>query len=365
MKKILLPLLLLLLAWFPVQAVTPPDYATLNSFEELLVSQGVETVEAFNAMTEEEKQKLVQLEFNRRSRKYSPLKYTVIPGPMHIYPTETREDDKALINPTCEYMKVIDMTGTMIKVYVPYFDKVGYFDRFETCGYRGMTIKNWDLVNFIYYSNGVTGFTNGTKIYTFPLQIEWGDEQNLPLDANITATTGAPPDSNSTTENPPAVDPPATDSDATSPTETTSTPPTTDELVEITDSDSARNMNETDVTVRTGKDSESEVAFTLPAGAVVKVLENDGNWCKVEYEGQTGWMRAFYLGLDEKANPELANAHSEGVHLREEKNVTSQCPVVIPPGAKIRLLKHDGDWLKVVYKGMGGYMRTKYSNLEQ
>lgn len=138
------------------------------------------------------------------------------------------------------------------------------------------------------------------------------------------------------------------------------------------------------VWVRSEQSLESTALIVIPTGATVNLLETSGAWCKVEYQGKIGWVRAKYLGFRNDGTAgnaagapgigpgvtdpaagiavggDVKIIHNTPVHMRMAKTLASDCPVVIPVGGGLKLLADEGDWVKVEYDGKIGYVRKKY-----
>ena len=53
---------------------------------------------------------------------------------------------------------------------------------------------------------------------------------------------------------------------------------------------------ENDLNLRAGPGTNYPVVGTMPAGAHVNVRDCNGSWCRVSFQGETGWASASYLG---------------------------------------------------------------------
>lgn len=52
------------------------------------------------------------------------------------------------------------------------------------------------------------------------------------------------------------------------------------------------------VNMRERPDRAAPIVAKVPVGSVVDVLEDKVSWCRIEYEGKTGWMMSNYLEYD-------------------------------------------------------------------
>lgn len=88
-----------------------------------------------------------------------------------------------------------------------------------------------------------------------------------------------------------------------------------------------------DVDVRASADGLSEILFTLPHGAFVTVLGAEGDWLKIEYEGQVGYVyrtSVFTDGAEAPEEPEAEKAQPKAI-------IFSSRSAVMEPGETVTL----------------------------
>lgn len=100
-----------------------------------------------------------------------------------------------------------------------------------------------------------------------------------------------------------------------------------------------------DVEVRASADGLSEIIFTLPHGAYVTVLGMEGDWIKIEYEGQVGYVykaSVFNEGVEE---PEAEKAQPKAT-------IFSSRSAVMEPGETVILTSRleDADGYEIRYQ---------------
>ncbi len=61
--------------------------------------------------------------------------------------------------------------------------------------------------------------------------------------------------------------------------------------------DSKSNMYGGDIFVRSEMKLDSSSPGKISKGGKVKILETNNGWCKIEFNGKTGYVRSFYLGI--------------------------------------------------------------------
>ena len=85
-----------------------------------------------------------------------------------------------------------------------------------------------------------------------------------------------------------------------------------------------------DVDVRASADGLSEILFTLPHGAFVTVLGAEGDWLKIEYEGQVGYVYRTSVFTDGAEAPEAEKAQPKAT-------IFSSRSAVMEPGETVTL----------------------------
>ena len=100
--------------------------------------------------------------------------------------------------------------------------------------------------------------------------------------------------------------------------------------------------------LREDKSTEADVITVIPAGSAVEILEEDDEWDKVRYENLEGYVYRYYLS---KSMYPWTN-----LNLREGDTPLAKTYLIIPKGARVEVLDNLGDWSRVVYNGMLGYV---------
>lgn len=104
---------------------------------------------------------------------------------------------------------------------------------------------------------------------------------------------------------------------------------------------------------------------TFPRNTYVTILERGSTWCKVQVEGQNGYMMSQYLAFYGDAAEDTAwVVHPDGgeyVNLRNGPS-TSKYRVIrrVPDGSIVTVLKPGSTWTKIEYDGTTGYMMTRF-----
>lgn len=120
------------------------------------------------------------------------------------------------------------------------------------------------------------------------------------------------------------------------------------------------------VNLREAASTKSESLMQIPRDAVVEYTgEQDGDFLKVSYEGKTGYVHGKYLEKVEDSEPVMMDVVNckKCVTLREEPSKKAAALADVPLGAKVEYTgEQDGDFHKVLYQGMMGYVLKQYLN---
>ena len=135
------------------------------------------------------------------------------------------------------------------------------------------------------------------------------------------------------------------------------------------------------VNLRRSASTSSTVLVRIPHGSRVDILSYEPKWAKVRYEKYTGYVSTEYLAFDPvasvnagagasistKSGEFLWTRTSDGgsVHLRAEPNRNAQSLSLIPSGSELYVLSTESGWVKVIYKGLTGYVMNEFvSNIK-
>lgn len=126
--------------------------------------------------------------------------------------------------------------------------------------------------------------------------------------------------------------------------------------------------------MRSGGGTSHGVVLTIPKGAEIGFLSQEGGWSKVIYNNKEGYVSSAYIksGLapkDEPAKPapkpetkpETSQYHTTvNLNMRSGPGTSNAVVLTIPKGAEIGFLSQHGDWSKVVYNKKEGYVSNSY-----
>lgn len=92
-------------------------------------------------------------------------------------------------------------------------------------------------------------------------------------------------------------------------------------------------------------------------GTQVDVLDNDGQWSKVQYNGNTGYIRNDFLANN---NSENYIYTTDNVHLRAGEGTDTTSYGIMPVGTKLTLLSKGDTWAKVQNGTQIGFVHSDY-----
>lgn len=114
---------------------------------------------------------------------------------------------------------------------------------------------------------------------------------------------------------------------------------------------------------------------TVPAGAVVRVLYDDGAWSQVEYQNIIGYLLSANLQPNGLVMQAVADAPRSGeqyalvslsastLNMRKDASMESPVLLEIPRGETVIVTETGDDWCHVRYHGVTGFCVTHYLSL--
>lgn len=126
-------------------------------------------------------------------------------------------------------------------------------------------------------------------------------------------------------------------------------------------------VDATALRLRSGPSTGSSVVDTAYDEEVVVVLEKSGEWYKVIYNLQEGYMHGAYLEISETQNAELGYGviNSYCVNLRSGPSTSDSIVAQAYEGAKAYILGISNGWYKVIYKDKTCYVRSDLLDLTE
>lgn len=119
--------------------------------------------------------------------------------------------------------------------------------------------------------------------------------------------------------------------------------------------------------LRAEANSRSAILDTAPKNDCVVIVSKTGEWYKVNYNLQEGYMHEDYLTVSTKENAELGYGKITGnsVNLRTGPATTYSIAAVSSKGEKCYIIGLNNGWYKVIYKDALAYIRSDFVELTE
>lgn len=126
-------------------------------------------------------------------------------------------------------------------------------------------------------------------------------------------------------------------------------------------------VNASSLRLRSEPDGNSATLTYAPRNDCVVVIEKTGDWYKVNYNLQTGYMHASYLSVLTKENAELGYGEvtGSGVNLRSGPTTSYGKVATANSGDKCYILGLNEGWYKVIFGDRICYIRSDYLKLTE
>ena len=114
--------------------------------------------------------------------------------------------------------------------------------------------------------------------------------------------------------------------------------------------------------LRSEPNTSSESLGYYRNGKSVTLLAKLDGWYKVKVDGQTGYMMAKYLKVNDEVVSGMATVYNPNgnsyVNFRKAASLNSAVLTTVPVGTKIEVLDKGTDWTKTTIDGQTGYIST-------
>ena len=126
-------------------------------------------------------------------------------------------------------------------------------------------------------------------------------------------------------------------------------------------------VNTESLRLRSDSTVNSKILDTAPKNDCVVVISKNGDWYKVNYNLQEGWMHENYLDVLTRENAELGYGKITGnaVNIRAGAGTSYRNVAVASKGSKCYILGLNDGWYKVIYNSSIGYIRSDYVELTE
>lgn len=129
---------------------------------------------------------------------------------------------------------------------------------------------------------------------------------------------------------------------------------------------------ESNLNVRKEADESAEIVGKMPANAGCEILEQDGEWYKIQSGKVTGYVKGEYLvtgeeakALAEEVQTTIATVTTTTLNVRAKKSTDSSILALMPEGEELLVLKEYKKWIKIDLDGDEGYVSKDYVTITQ
>ena len=121
------------------------------------------------------------------------------------------------------------------------------------------------------------------------------------------------------------------------------------------------------VRLRSKADTDSKIVDNASKGEVVVVISKKGDWYKVIYDLQEGYMHSDYVDVSKTENAELGYGKITGsnVNLRSGAGASYSKVTLGHKGEKAYIVGIKDGWYKVIFEGKVCYIRSDYLELTE
>lgn len=119
--------------------------------------------------------------------------------------------------------------------------------------------------------------------------------------------------------------------------------------------------------LRSEPSSSSKILDTAPKNDCVVVISKEGEWYKVNYNLQIGYMHQDYVSVLTRENAELGYGKVTGssVNMRSGPSTSYKAVAVASKGDKAYIIGLNNGWYKVIYGSNICYIRSDYLELTE
>lgn len=124
--------------------------------------------------------------------------------------------------------------------------------------------------------------------------------------------------------------------------------------------------------VREQPDTSSDIVGKMQSDAGCEILEDDGEWLKIESGQVTGYVKAEYIITGDAAAAKaqevmktIATVTTQTLNVRAEMNTDCTKLALMPEGEELEVLNQYDGWVEVDLDGDVGYASTDYVEISQ
>ncbi len=123
--------------------------------------------------------------------------------------------------------------------------------------------------------------------------------------------------------------------------------------------------------IRAEADENSEKVGELYIDCGGKILEQTGNWTKLQSGDVVGWAKNEYLLFGDEAEALatevgnlVAKANTDALSVHKSKSDSSEIYGILAMNDEVIAIEEQGDWVAIDFDGQTGYVSSKYINVD-
>ncbi|CAG9619457.1 SH3 domain-containing protein [Sutcliffiella rhizosphaerae] len=129
-----------------------------------------------------------------------------------------------------------------------------------------------------------------------------------------------------------------------------------------------------DLRVRTGPGTNfSVIGFVHTSSVNVRYLDENENWVKISGDGVEGWVAKEFVSITAKKTEttvdeekqQVATILTDDLNIRSEASTQGEVLGTLSTGQQVMVTASSGEWLKINYQGMDGWIHKDYATLNQ
>ena len=144
----------------------------------------------------------------------------------------------------------------------------------------------------------------------------------------------------------------------------------------IPSNSTGKGVTTANVNFRNSASTSSSIITTIPKNTTVEIIDKSTTgWYKIKYKGVAGYISSKYVSLnvnntDDSSTNKPSTSTEKGVttdnvNFRNSASTSSSIITTIPKNTTIQVIdKSTSGWYKVEYKGVTGYVSSKYITLD-
>ena len=107
---------------------------------------------------------------------------------------------------------------------------------------------------------------------------------------------------------------------------------------------------------------DSDIIAEIPQNTFVDVLEDQGNWIKVLYNGSPAYVKSDYVGtiMEYKKFNSIGKKTFTNVNVRTKPSEDSESAFVLDAGTDVNFVKNENGWSEILYNDQTYYIKSDY-----